>query len=93
MALTEADGFHALEHFLWRRKLVDRCGKILIRTTDAGNHCPNLRQHLAEVEAIEFAQQAAGLAEIQYANFTLRLEDAEDFAEAGIIIRQVAESE
>src|SRR6185437_1832974 len=91
--LMKAGSLHAREHLLRRRKLLHGGGKVFIRSAHAGKEGADSRKNFTEIEAIELPHEPTGFTEIKYSDLSLWLEHAEDLAQPGIIVGQIAETE
>src|SRR5437899_4714600 len=91
--VTEAALTHAVKHFFGRRKTFYRSGQVRIRALHPRNQGADLRQHVFEVNPVQLADHAARFSEIQDAAFSCGAEHADDFAQARLIVGQVAETE
>src|SRR5690242_12634022 len=78
-SFPEAGAAHAIEHLLGSRKTLDGGRQISVRTFDAGDHGADRRQYAFEVDAIGFADEATGLAEVEDAALSSGAQDPQDF--------------
>src|ERR1700722_5681147 len=89
----EASAAHASEHFFRRGKALDRSRKISIGPTHSRDHGAHARENLLEINAVKLSHDSLGLAEIENAAFATGAQNADDFAQSGVVIGEVAETE
>src|SRR5580704_8051274 len=83
---------HHGQHFIRLGKRTDGGRQIAVRTILAADDAPDCRQHAAKVKGVDLPEEAAGLAEFKNAELTAGLQYAMKFAQAGLVIREVAEA-
>src|SRR5271169_2848911 len=84
---------HAAEHFIGRRKALDRRGQIRIRAAHSRNYCADRGKNFLEVDAVALSDEAAWFSEIENAAFSAGSEHPRNFAQSSIVIGQIAEPE
>src|SRR5271170_2229008 len=76
----QAGTLHSRQHFLRRRKSLDRRGQIRVGAADSRNQRSDARQHLLEVDAVKRAHRAFGLAEVEDTAFASGTQHTNDLA-------------
>src|SRR5208282_1900776 len=84
---------HAPEHFIRRRKALDRRGQIGVRASHSRNHRPDCGKNFLEVDAIALSDQAARLSEIEDAAFSAGTEHPRNFTQPRVVVGQVSKAE
>src|SRR6185369_7054164 len=91
--LLESGGEHSLLHLFGRWKARNRSRKIGVGTRDSAKHRADFWQHMSEIELVEPPDQSFWLAKIENSDFSAVIKYAMNFAEALIVVREIAEAE
>src|SRR5580693_9917725 len=89
----EGSAARASEHFFRRGKALDRSRKIRIGPTHSRDHGAHAGEYLLEINAVKLSHDSFGLAEIENAAFATGAQNADDFAQSGVVVGEVAETE
>ena len=92
-AVRVAHRLHEGEQLRRRREVAHGNGEIVVGSGLAADDAPDGREHAAEVDCIGPAHEAAGLAELQNPQLAAGFQHAMEFAEAGLVVGQIAEAE
>jgi hypothetical protein len=76
-----------------RGEVADGGREIVVGALLAVDEAADFGEDAAEVDGVGFAEKTAGLTEVEDAELAAGFEDAEEFAEAGLVVGEIAKAE
>src|ERR1700722_1020269 len=89
----ETGAAHAVEHFVGLGEAFDGFRKISVRPANSGDHSAHARKNLPKVNAVEQSYDSFRFAKIEDAAFASGTQNADDFAQSGVVVGEIAEAE